>query len=65
MLEKCGKTCQVLLSPDEVVLIQTQFNTDGIHACARFSVVSPQPASSAPAIGGTGTPLLAKAFGPA
>jgi hypothetical protein len=41
-LEKFGKTCQLLLAPNEIFLIQTTANTDGPHVVARFDVVSIQ-----------------------
>lgn len=39
-LEKFGKTCHLLLGPDDVHFIQTSVNTDGSHVSARFAVVS-------------------------
>lgn len=36
-LEKFGKTCQLLLGPDEVYLIQTSLNTDGVHSTAKLA----------------------------
>ncbi|KAF5831845.1 DNA damage checkpoint protein [Dunaliella salina] len=35
-LEKCGKSCQMLLGVDEVNFIQTPVNTDGACVSARF-----------------------------
>ncbi|GIL98554.1 hypothetical protein Vretimale_3914 [Volvox reticuliferus] len=37
IIEKFGKTCQVLLGTDEVHFIQTSLNTDGVHVTARFA----------------------------
>lgn len=39
-LEKCGKTCDVLLAPDTVDFVQTSLNTDDLAATAHFEVAS-------------------------
>lgn len=36
-LEKFGKTCQVLVTPEQFCLVQTSLNTDGAHVCARMN----------------------------
>mmetsp|Transcript_25779 Transcript_25779/g.66367 ORF Transcript_25779/g.66367 Transcript_25779/m.66367 type:complete len:283 (+) Transcript_25779:515-1363(+) len=36
-LDKFGKTCQLLLGPQDVYFIQTGVNTDGVHVTARLS----------------------------
>uniref|UniRef100_A0A061R1S6 Checkpoint protein n=1 Tax=Tetraselmis sp. GSL018 TaxID=582737 RepID=A0A061R1S6_9CHLO len=36
-LEKFGKTCQVLLGPEDIHFIQTGINTDGVHITARIA----------------------------
>jgi hypothetical protein len=38
-LEKFGKTCQLLITPDQFCLVQTSLNTDGAHVCARVNTV--------------------------
>lgn len=38
-LDKFGKTCQLLLGPQDVYFIQTGVNTDGVHVTARLSRV--------------------------
>ena len=45
-LEKFGKTCQLLLGPEDLHLLQTAVNTDGVHTTARLAHVSnPLPPS--------------------
>ena len=39
-LEKHGKVCEMLLSPEEVHLIQSVSEADGMHITARWAVVS-------------------------
>lgn len=38
-LEKQGKTCSMLLGPEELLLVQTPQDTDGVHVTARLTVV--------------------------
>jgi HUS1 checkpoint protein len=44
-LEKFGKTCHILLGPDEVFFIQRPVDADGANVTVRFSVVSSRPCS--------------------
>jgi hypothetical protein len=39
-MEKFGKTIQVLLSEEEVKLVQTPLDTDGAQVMASFPIVS-------------------------
>ncbi|KAG2498935.1 hypothetical protein HYH03_003125 [Edaphochlamys debaryana] len=36
-VEKFGKTCQLLFGEDEIHIIQTSLDTDGVHVTARFA----------------------------
>jgi len=38
--EKFGKTCQILLGSEDVHIIQTGVNTDGVHVTARLGQVA-------------------------
>ena len=38
-LEKFGKTCQLLLSPEDLHFVQSTQDTDGMLIAARFAVV--------------------------
>ena len=38
-LEKFGKSCHMLLSPEEVFFIQTAVNSEGAHLTAKINVV--------------------------
>lgn len=42
-LEKFGKTCQLLLGPEELFFLQTGLNTDGPHVSLRFQAVRCRP----------------------
>lgn len=36
-IEKFGKTCQLLITPEQFCLVQTALNTNGAHVCARVN----------------------------
>jgi HUS1 checkpoint protein len=38
-IEKFGKSCQLLITPEQFCLVQTTLNTDGPQVCARVNTV--------------------------
>lgn len=61
-LEKFGKTCQLLLGPEEVCFVQSSQDTDGMKISATFFVVSEHACSCAAACLGIRRGLLQAAL---
>lgn len=60
-LEKLGKRCQLLLSPEDVHFIQAVSDTDGLHVSARLANVSHWPLAD-PRLGSGHPPSLRAAL---